>query len=425
MKSPMTRGAVGLIVSLSTLWSVPSHALTLDGTIQRTQAAHPQFKAYSALQRASRADVDTLSLAPPIILNGEADNLIGNGSYQQAAQAEYTLALSSVIELGGQRRARHQQALSAYELTDAQSKSRTLSLLSEVTRAYIATLASQERLRIAEESLRLNKQTLAVVEKRHQRGAAPKNDQLRAEAALERSASAVEQARLQLDNDIYRLTSYWMTSGEPRGELSLTGNLFDLSTPPGQFPQLLSAVDDALVLEVYASKARLAEADSTLIQAQNAGSVEWRVGVTHFAESREEALSAAASIPLFSDSRGSSAASAARQRAVASEYEYQAHKRNVTQRLHTAWSALQQHAARVNTYQQKIIPLLKRAMDEVGQGYAQGRYRYQDWHIAREELIEAERQLISSASAALISRTLIEELTARAVSNQTTQDTPQ
>ena len=49
------------------------------------------------------AGVDTLSLAPPIILNGEADNLIGNGSYQQAAQAEYTLALSSVIELGGQR----------------------------------------------------------------------------------------------------------------------------------------------------------------------------------------------------------------------------------------------------------------------------------------------------------------------------------
>ena len=425
MKSPMTRGAVGLIVSLSTLWSVPSHALTLDGTIQRTQAAHPQFKAYSALQRASRADVDTLSLAPPIILNGEADNLIGNGSYQQAAQAEYTLALSSVIELGGQRRARHQQALSAYELTDAQSKSRTLSLLSEVTRAYIATLASQERLRIAEESLRLNKQTLAVVEKRHQRGAAPKNDQLRAEAALERSASTVEQARLQLDNDIYRLTSYWMTSGEPRGELSLTGNLFDLSTPPSQYPQLLNAVDDALVLQVYASKARLAEADSTLTQARIAGSIEWRVGITHFAESREEALSAAASIPLFSDSRGSSAASAARQRAVASEYEYQAHKRNVTQRLHTAWSALQQHAARVNTYQQKIIPLLKRAMDEVGQGYAQGRYRYQDWHIAREELIEAERQLISSASAALISRTLIEELTARAVSNQTTQDTPQ
>ncbi len=84
MKSPMTRGAVGLIVSLSTLWSVPSHALTLDETIQRTQAAHPQFKAYSALQRASRADVDTLSLAPPLILSGEADNLIGNGSYQQA-----------------------------------------------------------------------------------------------------------------------------------------------------------------------------------------------------------------------------------------------------------------------------------------------------------------------------------------------------
>ena len=176
---------------------------------------------------------------------------------------------------------------------------------------------------------------------------------------------------------------------------------------------------------MYASKARLAEADSTLVQAQNAGSVEWRVGVTHFAESRDEALSAAASIPLFSGRRGSSAATSARQRAVASEYEYQAHKREVTQRLHTAWSALQQHSASVITYQQKIIPLLKRAMDEVGQGYAQGRYRYQDWHIAREELIEAERQLISSASAALISRTLIEELTARAVSNQTTQDTPQ
>ncbi len=425
MKSPITRGAVGLIVSLSTLWSVPSQALTLDETIQRTQAAHPQFRAYSALKRASKANVDTQALAPPLILSGEADNLIGNGSYQQAAQAEYILALSSVIELGGQRRARRQQALSAYELTEAQSKSRTLSLLSDVTRAYIAALASQERLRIAEVSLRLNRQALAVVEKRHQRGAVPMNDQLRAEAALERSASAVAQARLQLDNDIYRLTSYWMTPGEPRGELGLTGNLFDLSTPPGQFPQLLSAVDDALVLEMYASKARLAEADSTLVQAQNAGSVEWRVGVTHFAESRDEALSAAASIPLFSGRRGSSAATSARQRAVASEYEYQAHKREVTQRLHTAWSALQQHSASVITYQQKIIPLLKRAMDEVGQGYAQGRYRYQDWHIAREELIEAERQLISSASAALISRTLIEELTARAVSNQTTQDTPQ
>jgi len=85
---------------------------------------------------------------------------------------------------------------------------------------------------------------------------------------------------------------------------------------------------------------------------------------------------------------------------------------------------LKRHSANVEAYRQKIIPLLKQAMNEVGQGYAQGRYRYQDWQIAQEELIEAQHQLITSATGAQISRTLIEELTATAVSNQTTQDAP-
>lgn len=424
MKSHITYGVVGLFFALSTVSSASSQALTLEETIKRTQAAHPQFRAYSALQRASKADIDNRSLAPPIILSGEADNLIGNGNYQQTTQAEFTLALSSVIELGGQRNARRQQALSAYELSDAQSKAQTLSLLSDATRAFIMTLASQERLALATESLHLNEQALAVVDKRHQRGAAPVNDRLRAEAAVERASSTLKQARMQLNDDIYRLTNYWLTANESRDEIRLTGDLYDTGPKAAEFSQLLKTIDNALVLEVYASQARLAEAGATLAQAESTGGVDWRLGLTHFADSGDKALSAGVSAPLFSGRRGVSANNAARQRSVASEYQYLSHKREVTQKLHTAWSALKRHSANVEAYRQKIIPLLKQAMNEVGQGYAQGRYRYQDWQIAQEELIEAQHQLITSATGAQISRTLIEELTATAVSNQTTQDAP-
>jgi len=44
--------------------------------------------------------------------------------------------------------------------------------------------------------------------------------------------------------------------------------------------------------------------------------------------------------------------------------------------------------------------------------YEKGRYRYQDWIAAQEELLTAKQQLIEAATAAQLSQALIEQLTA-------------
>ena len=79
----------------------------------------------------------------------DIENFSGTGDLSGVNGAEFTISLSSVIEMGDKREARIDVVSHRSTLLAAQKKIETLSLLGEVTRSYIEVIHAQELLILA------------------------------------------------------------------------------------------------------------------------------------------------------------------------------------------------------------------------------------------------------------------------------------
>ena len=66
----------------------------------------------------------------------------------------------------------------------------------------------------------------------------------------------------------------------------------------------------------------------------------------------------------------------------------------------------------VRQLREEIIPAQMHALEETERYYRAGRYGYQEWVSAREELLDTRRALIDEATSALLAAAEIEQLTA-------------
>ena len=81
-------------------------------------------------------------------------------------------------------------------------------------------------------------------------------------------------------------------------------------------------------------------------------------------------------------------------------------------RLFAAFSQREENKAAVEQFSTQVLPALEQALLLTRQAYENGRYRYQDWIAAQEELLTAKQQHIEAATAAQLNQTLIEQLIA-------------
>ena len=81
-------------------------------------------------------------------------------------------------------------------------------------------------------------------------------------------------------------------------------------------------------------------------------------------------------------------------------------------RLFTAFSQRKENTVAVEQFNSLVLPALEQALVLTQQAYENGRYRYQDWIAAQEELLTAKQQRIEAATAAQLSQALIEQLIA-------------
>ena len=80
--------------------------LTLKNAIAQTLAQNPQLYQYRFVNDALKAQKQTGALRPAMELELEVENFAGSGSFKGLDSPEATLSLSSVIEMGGKRKAR-------------------------------------------------------------------------------------------------------------------------------------------------------------------------------------------------------------------------------------------------------------------------------------------------------------------------------
>src|SRR3546814_15705712 len=80
--------------------------LTLRRAIDATRAGNPELQTFAFEFRAQDARVEQARLRPAPTVSVDVENILGTGETRGTDSAEFTFALSQVIELGGKRGAR-------------------------------------------------------------------------------------------------------------------------------------------------------------------------------------------------------------------------------------------------------------------------------------------------------------------------------
>ena len=389
-----------------------SAELTLSEVVTRTLAHNPELYRYRFTKDALRSKRLSSDLRPAVALELEIENFAGSGGNEGVDSSETTLALSSVIELGGKRQARVAYADASINRAEWEQRATTLIVLGELTTVYIESLVTQANIGLAEESLALHRALLKTVKKRSTQGATPEAEVMRAQAAVARAEIRLAALMEKFERQKVQLARFW-GDASPTFR-ALEGNLFEFGVSQ-DFDQLFARVKISPVIQVFASEERIKDAQVMLARTSGRIDLTWRAGIKRFEDTGDAAFTAGFAIPLFSNKRNSGEVKAALANRKALEYAREDLLLRLRTQLFEAYSLRKQSIAAVNKTQEVVIPALENALKLTREAYENGRYRYLDLIAAQEELLASKQARIDAASTALVSQALIEQLTSEAL----------
>ncbi len=387
--------------------------LTLDAALKRAIEQNPSLKVFDFRNTALSGQMDIATLKPAYELGFEAENFSGSDELSGFDGAELTVSLSSILEMGDKRAARRGIVSSSRSVLDAQRQVESLELLGEVTRRYVNMLAIQEQVSLAREANDLADDTLNIVKKRAKAGATPDAEVKRAQAAAAQAQLTLLSTQQQLDYLKISLAALW---GDTSPDFtSVEGDMYQFGTDV-EFNTLFARMEKNPAIRIFAAEERLRDAEIRVAKTQSKADISWSVGVRRFQENNDSALVAGFSMPLFSSKRNSGAVSTA----LAQRNEISVQKEAALLSMHTqlfrAFHNRRQAILAAKELQSTIIPALSDALKETQTAYQRGRYGYLEYVSARQELLNARRTLIESASSALTYGAEIEQLTAEPLS---------
>ena len=142
-------------------------------------------------------------------LSEDSPFLAGSGLEGAQTSSLYDAGFDAAWELdvfGGIRR-RNESAVAVTEATEAFVDAVRLSIIAEVVRSFAELRGFQRRLEVAERNLRLQDETLTLVEGRVASGLAPELDALNARAQLYATRSTLPQLEAAIRSSIFRLAT--------------------------------------------------------------------------------------------------------------------------------------------------------------------------------------------------------------------------
>jgi cobalt-zinc-cadmium efflux system outer membrane protein len=386
-----------LLISTTTVRAIEpsSRTLTLRDAINASLQQHPQLHSFELRAQSLAGQRETAALKPALELSTEIENIAGSGPYQHMDNAEISLALSSVIESRAQRDARATLITARQAALQAEQKLFAQDLAAKVTQHFIAVVAAQEILVVQQQSHRLAQDTINILTKRVEAGRSPSAELLRAKAALALADIARTDAEKNLRLTQIELGKLW---GEPDStEFIALGNLRDPGTATSR-SHILKGLENHPDLTLLTHEARIREAELGIARAARATNPEWSAGIRYFGENEESALVFGVRLPLSSGKRASGAIKTAIAEQQLTEDQQHRSTLELKAQLLRLHEEHQRTIEKSIALRDRVLPLLKQAMQETSEAFSKGRYSYMEWSSAQREYLAAELELIEVAA---------------------------
>ena len=362
-------------------------ALTLEAALARALGNNPDLTAQAEELRAREAEAWQAGLRPNPVLALEAENLLGSGNFAGADLAETTLVVSQAVELGGKRLRRRDLAEAAVAVGLSEYHQARADVLADTEGRFVAVLAAQRRLELADELAALANRIAGTVEERIAAGNAAATEGLRVRIQWLELESRREKSRRELVAVRSRLAALL---GQETADFDLVVGAL---TPTPDLPDLTEL--EGLVEKGPWPARQVAEVDNRrrsldLEQARRYPDLEIGLGTRYLAESEDTALVFGISVPLPIFNRNQGAIAAARSRLAKARAQERGARVQAKAAITAAWQ--EGHAARAEAeiLQHEIIPASRQALAAAEYGYQAGKFPIFDVLDAQRVLVEAQ-----------------------------------
>src|SRR5207245_7355094 len=122
--------------------------VTLAQALALTLKQNPELAAFSWDLRSAEARILQARLRPNPEFGVQSEDVAGNKQSTGFSHSQTTLQLSQLLELGGKRSARLQEATFGREIAKLDYESKRLDILTKTAQAFVEVLSAQERVRL-------------------------------------------------------------------------------------------------------------------------------------------------------------------------------------------------------------------------------------------------------------------------------------
>lgn len=373
----------------------PRGALTLAQAVDAALTSNPELAASRFELTAAQARIEQADRPLNPELSLELENFAGSGANTGTDSLETTLSFSQVVELGGKRALRRSVAEGGSEVVILELRARQLDLLADVARKYIDLVAAQERVRFAGENSALAQKTLDAITARVDAAKSPIAEQSRARIALTRAEIERQQAVLSLDAARSALSLTWGRV-DPKFTVA-NADLFTFASIDS-FESLASRVERSPDLLLFASEARLRDAELRLARAQTRPNIAFSVGLRRFEETGENALVAGFSMPLPVFDRNQGGIREARARRAQVDAARQASMNRVMGTLYALYREALAAKDRALALRDQALPQARDALAQTQSGYERGRFSFLELLTSQQDLLELSEAAVSAAA---------------------------
>jgi cobalt-zinc-cadmium efflux system outer membrane protein len=360
--------------------------LTLELALQTAFRQNPQLRIAELEVEANKGAVQQAGIIPNPSLGFEQQDT-------GRATRQTTFQLSQPIELGGKRSARMELANSGQEVAMAELAMRRAELRAVTTQAFFEALIAQERVRVAEESLKIVASGTAATARRVTAGKISPTEETRARVA--EANVRIELRQAQADR-LAALRSLVLVMGSPANSIDqLDGRPETLPIPQGN-----EAINDRLmkspVLRRAQGEVRRAQAAYELERARRIPDVTVSLGAVRSQDFGRDQPIIGLSIPLPLFDRNQGAQLQALRRLDAAQVQAEAEEVRLRSEVLQAADQLQARTSEVQALQQEVLPGAQSAYEAASRGFELGKFGFLDvldaqrtWLLARTQYLNA------------------------------------
>lgn len=381
-----------LYLGSSSVW-----ALTLDQAWNRIKTSNPTIVSSQASINAAQGQQVQAGLIPNPTFNTVQGSIPGFGAYSNNPNAQSTYSISQVIELGGKRSGRRSVADAQFEQARINYRINNAELFAQVVEAYLNVAEAEEKLKLNDMGVGLNKKTVSTIQQRIDAGRTSELDLQAAKISLNNSYLEKATIKAELASAKYSLARFWNGSDKDIRTI-ITPSVKGM--PLKGLSYYMAQTNKNWQLQASSQAEKIAQAEIRLAEAKRYPDVTVGVGIDHYFQNSDpkghNAVMGELSVPIPIFDRNQGNVATAHENYNKSFSETRNNELLLKKAIVSTYQVAMQARNQIDILRKGIVPQSRNSLELAKMGYERGKYSYLDLLNAQQKLIDAQMREISA-----------------------------